>query len=139
MQVQMSKIKEYYATKDDMLSISQNTKEPWLLVATKKKGGVMVSMRMCTTFRGRINECNLLDLGFVKPKYTWRWHVYHGGQRIYEKLNRAISNEIWRLKLRDAYVKNLTRVDFSDHHPILITPVDGLHQLEPKQIKLESA
>lgn len=61
-----------------MLSVSQNTKEPWLLVgefndiscATKKKGGVMVSMRMCTTFRGRINECNLLDLGFVEPKYT---------------------------------------------------------------------
>ncbi|MCH80961.1 hypothetical protein A2U01_0001739, partial [Trifolium medium] len=89
----------------------------------EKKGGVSASIRRCNKFRERISACNLLDLGAMGPKFTWRGPIYHGGQRIYERLDRALCNEKWRLSFPDGYVKVLTRVSFSDHHPILIDPM----------------
>jgi hypothetical protein len=50
-----------------------------------------------------------------------------------------MSNENWRLMFPDGYVKVLPRVDFSDHHPILISPADGSHPIAPKQFRFESA
>jgi hypothetical protein len=40
--------------------------------------------------------------------------------RIYERLDRALCNDAWRISFPNALVKVLPRVDFSDHHPILI-------------------
>ncbi|PNX69377.1 hypothetical protein L195_g056686 [Trifolium pratense] len=39
----------------------------------------------------------------------------------------------------DGYVKVLPRLDFSDHHPILISPIDGSHPIASKQFRFESA
>lgn len=44
------------------------------------------------------------------------------GGRIYEHLDRALCNSSWRLEFEEAYAKVLPRVDFSDHHPLLIYP-----------------
>lgn len=49
--------------------------------------------RKCASFRNRINMCKLIDLGSIDPKFTWRGPIYHGGQRIYEKLDRAMCND----------------------------------------------
>ncbi|XP_058726696.1 uncharacterized protein LOC131598077 [Vicia villosa] len=88
--------------------------------AKEKKGGSIVSVRKCKIFRDNMEECNLTNMQTKGPYYTWRGPIYHGGQRIYERLDRAISNEAWRLMFTEAHVKVLTRVDFSDHHPIMI-------------------
>ncbi|GAU31324.1 hypothetical protein TSUD_315340 [Trifolium subterraneum] len=76
---------------------------PWMLAgdfnditcAADKRGGAQVSSRRCKNFKDRINACHLLDLGFIDPKYTWRGPIYQNGQRIYEKLDRALSNDVW--------------------------------------------
>lgn len=98
-----------------------------------------MSIQRCNIFIGRINACKLLDIGHVGPKYTWRGPISHDGQLIYEKLYRALSNNLWRLKFLDAYVKILTRVDFFVHRHILITPVDVSHMVAPRKIEFESA
>jgi hypothetical protein len=132
---------------EDLREIARNMKDAWLLAGDfndiasveEKKGGAIPSMRRCSKFRERINACKLLDLGAMGPKYTWRGPLYHGGQRIYERLDRALCNEEWRLKFSDGYVKVLNRVDFSDHHPLIITPKDAPYIKAPRQFRFESA
>ncbi|KAI5442837.1 hypothetical protein KIW84_011746 [Lathyrus oleraceus] len=55
-----------------------------------------------------------------------------------DKMN-ALCNEAWRMEFLEAYVKVLTRVDFSDYHLILITPENSKHNEAPKQFRFQSA
>jgi hypothetical protein len=130
-----------------MKRIASNMNVPWMVAGDfndiislhEKKGGVPASIRKCTKFKERVDACHLIDIGFVGAKYTWRGPVYHGGQRIFERLDRAFGNEQWRLEFPDGYVKILPRLEFSDHHPLLICPIDGSHLAAPKQFRFESA
>jgi hypothetical protein len=132
---------------EDLRVISNSMKEAWLLAGDfndiacmeEKKGGVSASLRKCNKFRERISACSLLDMGAMGSKFTWRGPMFHGGQRIYERLDRALCNEKWRINFPDGSVKVLTRVAFSDHHPILITPMDATYVRAPRQFKFESA
>jgi hypothetical protein len=65
--------------------------------------------------------------------------LFNGGQRIFERLDRAMGNEEWRLEFPDGFIKVLPRVDFSDHHPILIAPGGNSHLVAPRQFRFESA
>ncbi|GAU35497.1 hypothetical protein TSUD_384520 [Trifolium subterraneum] len=86
---------------DDLTAIAQNMTDPWMLAGDfndimcteEKRGGVVASRRKCTIFKDRINSCKLIDLGAVGPKYTWRGPLFHGGQRIFERLDRALCND----------------------------------------------
>lgn len=86
----------------------------------EKKGGIPASQRRCQSFVDRINRCNLMDLGAVGSKYTWKGPLYNGHSKVYERLDRALCNDEWRLGFPNAFVKILTRVQFSDHHPVLV-------------------
>jgi hypothetical protein len=105
----------------------------------EKKGGARPLLRRCHKFVERINSCNLMDLGFVGSKYTWRGPMFHGGGRIFERLDRALSNDFWRLEFPNAFIKTLPRLDFSDHHPILICPVGNDVARVPRRFQFESA
>ncbi|CAJ2632310.1 uncharacterized protein LOC123889201 [Trifolium pratense] len=132
---------------DDLRIIANNMREAWLLAGDfndiacmeEKRGGVSASLRRCNKFSERINACNLMDMGAMGPKFTWRGPIYHGGQRIYERLDRALCNEKWRTNFPDGSVKVLTRVAFSDHHPLLISPLDDTYIRAPRQFRFESA
>lgn len=50
-------------------------------------------MSKCRIFRDRINECKLIDMKVVGPKFTWRGSTLHGGQQIYERFDRVLSYE----------------------------------------------
>jgi hypothetical protein len=64
---------------------------------------------------------------------------FQGGDRIFERLDRALSNDAWRMGFPNAVVKVLTRVSFSDHHPLLIQLFgSGIFQ-RTKSFKFESA
>ncbi|CAJ2657672.1 unnamed protein product [Trifolium pratense] len=131
----------------DIESIAQNMSEPWLVAgdfndiacAAEKKGGAVASNRKCNIFNARIEACSLIDMGAMGPKFTWRGPKYHGGQRIFQRLDRALCNGQWRLQFPDGFVKVLTRLDFSDHHPILISPIEVPHPNAPRQFRFESA
>jgi hypothetical protein len=132
---------------NELKNLARSIFEPWLLAGDfndivspdEKRGGASASRRKCAIFRDRIDACNLLDLGATGPKFTWRGPIFHGGQRIYERLDRALCNDQWRLKFPDAFVKVLTRLDFSDHHPILISPIQVPHLTAERQFRFESA
>ncbi|KAI5405563.1 hypothetical protein KIW84_052374 [Lathyrus oleraceus] len=88
---------------------------------------------------GKINCCNPMDLGLIGYKYNWRGPISHGGLRIYERLDRMLSNDQWRLQFPDAQVKVLTRLDFSDHLPLLVSLTDNTSRNFPNYFKFESA
>jgi hypothetical protein len=132
---------------NDMKQLARNINDPWLLAgdfndivnADEKRGGAVASIRKCNIFKDRIDACKLIDLGAIGPKFTWRGPVFHGGQRIFERLDRALCNDHWRLKFPDGVVKVLTRLDYSDHHPILISPLHVPHLVAERQFHFESA
>ncbi|XP_058776455.1 uncharacterized protein LOC131650765 [Vicia villosa] len=120
---------------------------PWLVVgyfndiayANEKKGGGQVSARKCSIFGENMEAGNLSDLGAKGSNYTWGGPIYHGGQRIYERLDEVIRNEEWRLAFSEAHVKILTRVDFSHHHPIKISLSFCNYGRVAKSFRFESA
>jgi hypothetical protein len=132
---------------DDLKELSSTIQLPWLVAGDfndiisveEKKGGSVASTRKCNIFRDRINACKLIDIGAMGARYTWRGPMYHGGQRIYERLDRALCNDKWSLSFPNGFVKVLPRVEFSDHHPILISPKEAPHLVAPKQFRFESA
>ncbi|CAK8532340.1 unnamed protein product [Lathyrus sativus] len=120
--------------------------EAWLVArdfnditsADEKEGGAAISICKCNIFKERVNSCNLLDLGTSGSKFTWRRPVYNGGQRIFEKLDRALGNEECRIEFPNGDVRMLTRLDFSDHHPLLITLMEAPHLVAQAQFRFKS-
>jgi hypothetical protein len=86
-------------------------------------------MRKCLNFKDHIDACKLLDLGAIGlgSNYTWRGPTDQGGQRLFERLDRAFSNDSWRLDFPDGVVRVLLRLDFSDHHHLLICLAEVPH------------
>ena len=70
-------------------------------------------------FRNCINDCNMIDLGFSGPKFTWS-NCHDITSLIMERLDRAIANPNWRIPFPEAFVSHLTRTH-SDRCPILST------------------
>lgn len=64
-----------------------------ILNANVKRGGAPVSKRKCDNFESRIDQCMMMNFGFTGHRFTWRAPIYHGGQRIYERLDRELSND----------------------------------------------
>lgn len=130
-----------------MKNIARTVSIPWLVsedfndiaFAKEKKGGSIASMRKCKLFRENMKECNLTNIKTKGPYFTWRGPIYHGGQRIYKRLYRAMNNEAWRLMFTEAQVKVLTRVEFSDHHPIMIILHSSKYEKYQKPFRFESA
>ncbi|XP_016178547.1 uncharacterized protein LOC107621000 [Arachis ipaensis] len=103
-------------------------KEDWLLVGdfneiacpSEKKRGGKTDNQACRRFADWINACSLIDLGFVGSKYTWKGPKWEGLDRVFKRLDRALSNAEWRTRFPDARVDILTRTH-SDHHPMMIS------------------
>lgn len=98
-----------------------------------------MSLRKCNIFRERINGCKLIDIGTNDPKFTWHGLNYQGRHVIYEKLDQVLCNEMWKIDFLDAFVKVLALVEFFDHHPIIITHFNILHNKKQKQLKFKKA
>ena len=64
-------------------------------------------------FRNVIEDCNLVDCGYIGEKFTW----HKGGIR--ERLDRALANQDWNNRFGDAVLQTL-EYGQSDHHPILM-------------------
>ncbi|KAL7236108.1 hypothetical protein ACSBR1_019391 [Camellia fascicularis] len=69
-------------------------------------------------FTERVNNCNLLDLGSVGPRFTWT-NNKQGMASTIERLDRAMSNEQWRALFPEGIVRTLPRT-YSDHSPLVV-------------------
>ncbi|XP_050914649.1 uncharacterized protein LOC127129530 [Lathyrus oleraceus] len=90
-------------------------------------------------FHNNIDDCKLHDLRASGPKYKWRGLVFQGGKHIYDRLDRALCNEDLSLKFPEAYTKVLTRFEFSDHHPIMISLSCNVYSKVAKHFRFKSA
>jgi len=109
-----------------------------LQVIMKRKEGAAVCNSRCQKFVERINACQLLDMGSVGSRFTWRGPIYLGC-RIFERLDRGLCNDHWRFQFPEAYLRVLGRLNFSDHHPLLIYLKGDIQYVAPKQFRFESA
>lgn len=131
---------------DELFLIASSCNGKWLVAGDfndiasqdEKKGGAPINQRKCNIFMERIDRCNLMDMGAIGSKFTWRGPLYHGYSSIFEKLDRALCNVDWRLGFPEAFVKVLPCIDFSDHHPILIS-LHNLHNVrQPRPFRFET-
>ncbi|XP_015946659.1 uncharacterized protein LOC107471680 [Arachis duranensis] len=88
----------------EMKKIATDMKLPWLLIgdfndiskADEKKGGATLDMHAVNRFKRWIEECGLIDMGYIGSKFTWVGGV-RGGLKIYKRLDRALSNSDGRI------------------------------------------
>ncbi|TXG53035.1 hypothetical protein EZV62_022204 [Acer yangbiense] len=71
-----------------------------ILSMTEKEGGSAKSFSDMYNFRQTIDDCNLIDLGFTRPKYTWN-NKRDGSNNIQERLDKFLANDLWRNNFRD--------------------------------------
>lgn len=113
---------------EKMANIAEENTEPWVIMgdlndileASEKKGGAPVNSRKCDRFRDRIDKCCLMDVVSQGHRYTWKGPCTRGYMWVFERLDRALCNSAWRMLNEEAFVQVLTRVDFSDHHPLIL-------------------
>ena len=99
---------------------------PWLMLgdfnevlcAEDKFGGNHVNLNRALEFKDCLDECNMLDLGFAGPKFTWT-NCRPISNLILERIDRCFANPAWRILYPDALVTHLPRT-FSDHCPVLL-------------------
>ena len=77
-------------------------------------------------FRAVTDECGLMDLGFVGPKYTWSKH-FESGQSIWEHLDRGLATNNWFLLFPGTKIHHLHC--YSSDHLALFINLSGLEIL----------
>ncbi|KAL5547185.1 hypothetical protein UlMin_006872 [Ulmus minor] len=99
---------------------------PWLcggdlneiLFDHEKKGGGARDSYLLRNFREALEYCNLADLGFCGPKFTW-CRGNNNSNFIQERLDRMLGNSGWSDMFPNSIVHHL-RLWGSDHRPLLI-------------------
>ena len=88
-------------------------------------------MRRCLSFNKWVQECRLIDLGSLGPKFTWRGAKNRGYERVFKRLDKGFSNQSFKIQFPELSIHVLPRVK-SVHHPLLadsMTECDNGHKL----------
>lgn len=88
----------------------------WLLIGdynqvlspNEKRGGLPVSTAQVRSFLEVIRTCELLDIGYSRPKFTWS-NMRRGMANILERLDRAFCNQKWITTFPNCQVTHLPR------------------------------
>ena len=118
---------------DNLKIVAQLQNLPWLMLrdfnevlsGEDKFGGNRVNLNRALQFKECLDDCNMVDLGFAGPKYTWTNHRPISAL-ILERIDRCFANPSWRVLFPEVAVSHLPRT-FSDHCPVLIE----LFRMEP--------
>ncbi|KAL6185364.1 hypothetical protein ACLB2K_041498 [Fragaria x ananassa] len=114
-----------YLTWELLKKLGSQDKGPWLLGgdfneilwAIEKEGGQITAEKQMDGFREALNVCDLKDLYFTGPCFTWRGNRH--GEEIKERLDRFVVNRTWLQMFPASKVTHLLPSE-SDHLPILI-------------------
>jgi hypothetical protein len=99
---------------------------PWLCVGdfneilepTEKRGAAVRGESQMDGFREALGECQLSELGFQRPKFTWS-NRRDDDMFTTKRLDRAVENSEWRSLFKEVSVYNLA-ARTSNHNPIQI-------------------
>ena len=124
---------------ENLAKVAELHSKPWIiagdfnepLVEADKFGGRLVSINRSLLFKDCLDKCNMVDMGFSGPRYTWT-NRREINNLIQERIDRVFMNPSWCLLYPDAKVSHLTRCH-SDHCPILLqtNPIRQLHLTRP--------
>lgn len=92
-----------------------------ILKGSEKYGGRSRPRGLMEAFQKTLEDCNLSDLGFKGPKYTWS-NCQDGSALIRERLDRVVANRGWCDLFSDAEVLIGVAIS-SDHSPIFLHPL----------------
>ncbi|XP_023883670.1 uncharacterized protein LOC111995958 [Quercus suber] len=94
------------------------------LLNEDKFGGRPVNLSRSLLFKDCLDNCNMVDMGFSGPRYTWT-NKREINNLIQERIDRIFMNPSWCLLFLGAKVSHLTRCH-SDHYSVLL-------EIVPKQ------
>ncbi|KAI9128730.1 hypothetical protein K1719_000213 [Acacia pycnantha] len=94
--------------------LASSISDPWVLIgdlnyvtsSLERTGGFGAYIDQMSLFSDRIDQCKVSDLGEVGPCFTWKGPRLRGGRRLYERLDRAMANEV----SREEFLENMRRV-----------------------------
>ena len=93
------------------------------LVQEDKFGGRGVSVNRSLAFKDCLDFCNMVDMGFSGPRYTWT-NKRDINNLILERIDRFFMNPDWCVLYPEAKVSHLPRFH-SDHCPVLMEACPG--------------
>ncbi|CAL1402102.1 unnamed protein product [Linum trigynum] len=111
---------------DSISAQSRSIDIPWILTGdfnairspVEKSGAASVAtLRRCRVFNERINDADLVDLGFSGPNFTWSRGEDSGTYKA-SRIDRSLCNIAWNSVFPNTVVRHLPRLN-SDHNPIL--------------------
>ncbi|KAL2929274.1 Lipoprotein PrgK [Bienertia sinuspersici] len=120
------------------LKASNNWDGPWLcagdfnqiLYNEEKLGGSLREQSVMREFKEALEDCGLMDLGYVKFEYTW-WNGREGEENIHERLDRMVGNNKWLEEFPLLTVYHLNQGD-SDHFPLKLVEYKGNKNMRRK-------
>ncbi|CAL1358713.1 unnamed protein product [Linum trigynum] len=132
---------------DNISAQSKSIDIPWLLtgdfnairVPSEKSGAASVAtLRRCRIFNERINEAELVDLGYSGPNFTWTRGEESGTYKA-SRIDRSLCNTLWNAVFPNTNVRHLSCLN-SDHNPILTSFATQGHSFHPpRAFKFEAA
>lgn len=84
-----------------------------LIRLQKINRGASVNIKSMNDFNNICLNCNLMDLNFCCPRYTWK------NGRVQERLNWVLANFKWFTNFKEAHIQHLNWFK-SDHRPVLL-------------------
>ncbi|KAF7131590.1 hypothetical protein RHSIM_Rhsim09G0083100 [Rhododendron simsii] len=120
---------------NELKEIASSERLPWLCVGDfnqvltvgDKFGGNLPDLGRIRAFNDMLNDCRLVDLGCIGPRFTWRNNRAEGGF-IMERIDMAFANMEWRERFDTALVFVEIAVGF-DHNPLLINTNFSLNKV----------
>ena len=111
---------------NNLINIGELHNLPWVLAGDfneplsedDKFGGRAVSVSRSLLFKECLDKCNMIDIGFSGPRFTWT-NKREFQALIQERIDRVFVNPNWCLLYPEARVVHLTRCH-SNHCPILL-------------------
>jgi hypothetical protein len=128
---------------DHLVNFASTHNVPWvvagdfndILSSHEKLSSTPANSRRMNVFHNCLDACNLLDLGFNGPRFTWTNKRDRG--LVMERLDQFFCNPSWQTMFVKSIVLHLPRVH-SDHTPILLDTEPIQHQFGNRPFHFET-
>uniref|UniRef100_A0ACD5Y8K6 Uncharacterized protein n=1 Tax=Avena sativa TaxID=4498 RepID=A0ACD5Y8K6_AVESA len=124
--------------------IQPNSTNPWLMLGDFNEtmwqhehfSETKRSERRMEAFRNTLSYCNLFDLGFTGPPWTFD-NRQRDNRNVKARLDRAVASENWSQLFPNTRITHLCSMR-SDHLPLLIEYEKMCHNPKPKELRYET-